>query len=213
MKILNDNELNQIYSNNIDPKLIVQYYEFLMKYIDKKVGISSFDKRLEESPLGYIPVKEEDMDIYQYLFSDEYKYLYIRNDLHIENLSKEELDYLQLKTGQEYDDEIDSFIDKTYKRVITNKEYGLMQVPFGPINPNFMAPNGTLIIGLRYDEFNEKGMNPDEWDDNHDKQVIDLFRVMLDLEQHLDNAINSECKVIQYNEYSIKKKESESYIK
>ena len=65
------------------------YTKLLEQYIEKKVGLKEMDEVLENSKLNLKTVSLSDQDIYQSLSS--FKYLYIRNTLHLENLETLEL--------------------------------------------------------------------------------------------------------------------------
>ena len=193
--------------------LMVLYYDLLIKYIDKKTNIVDVDNKFKNSTLNYVSVEEENMDIYQYISSDSLKYLYIRNNIYIESLNNAEVNFLNkvLENNAEYNDEIDNFINNTYKKVITepgDKNYEVLFCENG-ISRNYMVQNGTLVIGFRYDTFNLNGMNDNEWNSNHNEKISEIFSITEVYSFMLNASLGIPCKILEYNDFNVKKKSIE----
>ncbi len=186
------------------------YRGLFTKYILEKINLRDYDEQVKNSGLKFEITKEEDMDIYQYFSSDELKYFYIRNNIYIEKLNEKEEKYLQEKINDkncELDDDTKKFIENTYKKVIfedvlKNGEVYIMT--YGPDSRTYMAPNNALVIGIRYDEFADQGLNDEEWDELHDKQIIYLGKLFTNMYSQLKECLNIPISIIKYNEYSIK---------
>ena len=68
---------------------------------------------------------------------------------------------------------------------------------YGPQNINFAAENDLLVIGFRYDEFAKNGINDDEWDVLHNKQLDFLKEFFNEI---INN--NNSIRLIKYNDFS-----------
>ena len=140
-------------------QLYEKYYQLFLKYLLEKIPLKDYDELLKESELDFKVVSKEEMDIYQYLSSSLFNYFYIHNNVYIERLTDLEKKTLQQITKQDepLTEEARKFIEKTYKRCvlegqnITEREY----VNFGPQSPQFYQPSNSIIIGFRYDEYEQ----------------------------------------------------------
>lgn len=191
------------------------YNKLVIDYLDKHLKLSDFDNHFKNDELNYIKVNDNDMDIYQYLSSGFLNYFYVRNNIHLERLDNDEYNFLinkLLNVDDSLDEKSELFIDKTIKKVLSESLDGEYEINYGPSNSKFYAPTNSLVIGFRYDEFNNEGVSDEVWDNNHEKQIDDIFQTFLDLEIQAETFKLMPVKIIQYNEYSVKKKVS-SYIK
>ncbi len=134
------------------------YYTCFIAYLIEKYNLDEFDKQICESKLHFTPVKEENMDIYQYFSSPYLKYLYLRNNIHIERLTKDEREFLKSKINSTnvLDQEMKFFIEETYKKlifedVLENGERYL--IAFGPDSAQLYAHNDAIVLGIRYDKY------------------------------------------------------------
>lgn len=212
--------LNGNFINNLSEKEIEVYLElysaysyFFRKYMIDRLDLRKYDEKLTNSNLNYLKVKDENMDIYQDYSKDVLNYFYIRNNLYVERLTLEEKEYVYEKfvTGDNImSDKMINFIENTYKKVVfenISNDGQLCNINYGPDNPMYYAPNNSLIIGVRYDDFNLNGQTDEEWDANRQKQFDYLFEVMDNLEYDSNNKVDIPVICIRYDEYSIKKKE------
>ena len=190
------------------------YTKLLEQYIEKKVGLNEMDEVLENSKFNLKTVSLSDQDIYQSLSS--FKYLYIRNTLHLETLDTLELQQLQKHIKENkiiLDEELYKMLEHSYKKVISvnNVEDGTY-INYGPYTSGqYYAPNNVLVIGVRFDpeydkETTDINYNEDEWDENNDKQE-QLVRAVIDT-LNKENNLHPELpiKAIEYNEFSVNKK-------
>lgn len=113
------------------------------------------------------------------------------------------------------DKETINFLNETYSLLInedvnSDKVYN---INFGPISYSFMAPMNSLVIGFRYDKFDENGMSDEEWKKNYDKQRELLEMLNERLKQELSKHFSCDVNVIEYNEYSIKMLKNNNEVK
>ena len=225
MKFINEKDYNNlsIYNHSIINKMNTNlkqsyyemysvYYNFFLKYLLKNTRIKEIDDMLASSSLAFPKIDENNMDVYQDLSSEYLKYFYVRNNMNVENLSAPERKFIYNRLASqnyEYDMQTEEFIKKTFPKVITepiNNEGKPILINFGPISENFLAHNGVIVIGVRYDEFNDKDLTDKEWGERHSKQMEELNKIIPQLGFNIEDKINYPCSIIKYNEYSIKKR-------
>ena len=171
----------------------------------KKYDLNLYDKMIKDSNRLFTKVDTNDMDIYQYVSSKYLDYLYIRNNIYIEKLSKEELLYLS-STKELLDSNNEQFIEKTYKKVIFENEYTM----YGPDNSKYLKKPNTLIIGLRCKSIDLNNDSDDELDNFlSQQQYLKLF--IPELSRQLNDRNLDSIEVIEYNNSSVVKKQEQKY--
>ena len=224
-KILTEEEYGNLFPNNDNFKIeemdgsvkemflrLTSFYRYmLIEYLAKTLDLEKYDHLLTVSNLKFLPIEKDQMDIYQYFNSDRFKYIYLRNNVYISNLNNNEISEfsnLIAESNMTYNDKIKNFIEKTFKKVISeNPDSKLKTVTnFGPISPTFMAPDNSLVLGIRYDEFNYNGQTDIEWDNNHNLQIKYLESLTKELVKKAQEKLNIECRIIKYNELSVIKR-------
>lgn len=160
------------------------YVNFLYDFFKRNTCLKRYDNEIKNNREYSFPlVEESDMDIYQYM--SKLNYFYLRNNIYIERLSVDELNYLS--TASIYDSEMDKFIRSTLKRVIFEDT----------------DLNDTLVIGER---FNDNDMNlSKEMNSDRKKYISELCSR---LQNELSRDLSMNVKVIEYNDESIKKSEN-----
>lgn len=186
-------------------KLYKLYNNLLVQYLIKKYDLNLYDKMIQNSKRNFKKVDTKDMDIYQYTSSKYLNYLYIRNNIYIEKLSKEELLYLS-SAKELLDSNNEQFIEKTYKKVIFENEYTM----YGPDNSKYLKKPNTLIIGLRCKSIDLNNDSSDELDSFlSQQQYLKLF--IPELSRQLNNRNLDSIEVIEYNNSSVVKKQEQKY--
>lgn len=189
--------------------LFEKYHKLTLKYLLKKIPLLDYDKTLENNENKFIKVEKENMDMYQYLCSDDLDYFYLRNNLYIERLTSEEYEYLK---NIDSNSEEDEFIEKTLQKVITELPDRKVSLCFGSDNLKYFKPNGSLIIGIRYDEFSDKIPDDENWFDTY-TSIKEELEWILDAFSFSYKSLNGmPIEVVSYNEYTtVKMKEDASY--
>ena len=220
-KELTKKDLQNVYPNNSnveykeeDIQLYNLYRELLTQYIIDLLELKKYDKQIMNSNLNFKQVNENEMDLYQYFSSEELKYLYIRNNIYLERLDEKERNFLKSKLDnniKKLDAETEKFIANSLQKVIFEDvgEDGKEYITFyGPSSRSFMARNDSLIIGMRYDEFGEDGLDDDEWDKQHDSQILEFLpNLFYEIEANSVKKLNIPIYVLKYNEHSVRKRE------
>ncbi len=220
-KITKDNFKTSITTFNIETlsdieiqeylNLSTLYRKLLNEYI-KLLGLQKYDDLLENSNLNFIKIDESEQDFYQYYNNSDLTYYYIRNNIYLNRLTIEEKNFLKNKlNNQDYnlDNETITFINSTFKKLIKEIHENINEpfdTNFGPTSSRYLARNDALIIGFRYDEFNDNGMDDETFDKNYEKQKEYIKILNKQFEDEIENKLNHPVKVIEYDENSIKKK-------
>lgn len=73
-----------------------ELYQFLaQRYILEKTKLDRIDTRMKEYEIPFIPYPAEEKDSYQVHDFMQLQYIYMRNDIHMERLSKEQIELLE----------------------------------------------------------------------------------------------------------------------
>ena len=205
-------KLKQIPDNSKGMYLMMYslYMKFFTEYIIRNTQIKEIDESLQQNSNIINFVTDDEKDSYQLLSNNMLKYFYVRNNLYLHRLDKNELEVLSNKIQNNdftYDDNIEKFITNTFKKVIL--EYADKNanelVRFGPLHRQYFAPNNSIVIGVRFKE----ASNFDEY-----YNQINILKQNLDTSQeNLSSKLNYGVAVINYNGSSIKKKINEGGIK
>lgn len=182
-------------------RLYSVYSDLLIQYLIKKYDLKAYDEMLKTSSKRFVKVDTENMDLYQYTSSEYLDFLYLRNNIYIENLNEEEIIYLNKITDSRLNDEFEKFIESTYRKVIfPNKGYTM----YGPDNSKYLKSTNSLIIGLRH-----KGLDLN----NDNEEEIEMFMkqnnylklFISELEKQLNEKNIDNVNVIEYNDFSVVK--------
>lgn len=99
------------------------YMTALGNYIKEQLGLEEYDNKIAE--LGCIPVDEEYQTEYQKNANMGLKYIYIRNELHLERLSEEDMELLKeslTSTEEEAQDLVMEMVVRTFENCISPSE-------------------------------------------------------------------------------------------
>lgn len=222
MEFIKKDEYEQIQPNtdffNIDKmnnKVLNNFLAFttiyrimLIKYINKQINLEEYDNLIKNSKFNFIKIKSTDKDIYQKYNAEKLEFLYLRNNIYISNLTDDERNrFVKIiaKNGLNYNNEYELFIRETYKKVITEyyKEKIKVLINFGPSNIPFMAPNDSLVIGIRYDEYNLNNMEDNEWYINHNNQLSFIEKIKKEISEKCKKKLDINGTLIKYDEYSV----------
>lgn len=192
------------------------YRYFFEQYLINKTSIKRIDDNFMNSDLKFQKVLDSDKDFYQYY--SNLNYLYIRNTLYVEKLSSNDLNVLinrYNKQDKNFDEQISSLIERTYKNVIKtdiNKEeeliqkYGQIDVNYGPEIAAYTRPINALVIGFRCMDKEIENESIDEHIERTSKENEFKDKCLRELEEDIKNRLGVSCSVIEYDEFSIKKK-------
>ena len=211
---LRDDNVDEVDVSKLDIRMQNYYYrayslytDLFLKFLLNNTNLKECDEKLLNSDTDIRMVPDEEQDFYQWLSAGYLKYFYLRNNLHLYRLNEEEQKFLTEKLGEDntYDKEAEDFIRKTYKKVINSSNLG-SYVYYGPIHSAVRAPADSIVLGLRVLDCYDNIDDDREWYDNYLKQREIIGKVTEDLQANVEEALCLKCDVIEFNEYSVKKK-------
>lgn len=176
--------------------LYSKYYSFLMKYLDETIDINRFENDINRVNNILKPVEASKKDLYQIL--SPYNYIYIRNNLYIERLDKNELD--TLINNSEYNDTIKELIINTYPKIINPYIDKNIEIIYGPDSRKFISSSKNIIIGIRFNNNYKSNKYSPVQIYNMKKMIINTIKANI-IKNANKNNINN-ITLIEYNDIS-----------
>lgn len=189
------------------------YSNFLYDYLLHKTDIKNHDNEIKDNQEhSFKAVNETKMDMYQFLAKGKLNYYYVRNNLYLNKLSEEEIKFLDdriASNNMAYDKEVEDFIGKTIKNVISFSDDKNVSVNYGPSDSSmYIVENGTIIIGQRVDEYVNYDLNNYENQMKYMKRNIFLGADADELKTSIAGDLGISVSVIKYVDETVKLKES-----
>ena len=118
------------------------YRRFFTEYLIKKLNLIEYDKMVQE-----LNIDNNYLDFYKDYTSDYLDYIFIRNNLYVSKLSDNEKEFILRNENSAYNDEIELFIEKTYRKVIDG--FGENHYCFyGKQIKNYCVKSDMIVIGI-----------------------------------------------------------------
>lgn len=187
--------------------MIEIYNMWLIEFLNKKINLKEYDEKIKNSDLHFVMVK--DLDYYQKMSKPYLNYFYIRNDINIDKLSDEEKEFMEKNKENDINLNIEKFINDTLDKVIKieNDNDENFIVDYGAPSNNYMAFNDSLVIGFRFDEYNnDNNLNDDDWMNNYNAKMQYLNELVKEMMDIGKVVLNKSIRIIKYNEFTITKK-------
>ena len=144
---VNYNKINNITEDRFI-ELQIKYRNYFNKILNKLIDFESIDKELNN--IVELPqIEDTEYNFYHINSNLNSKYLFLRNNIHIENLTKEELEKL------ENDNFDESFIQSTIEKVLFEEEDNTF---FGLTAENFLAKSKSIVLELSFERTRLKGI-------------------------------------------------------
>ncbi len=181
------------------------YVKWLICYLNKYINLDGYDKKIKNSELYYVPIKDEKIDYYQEKSRPYLEYFYIRNDVEIDKLSDNEKKFIDDNKNIEYNEEIEKFIVDTMNKVLF-KEFkeGRVLTTYGSPAKKYLAYNDSIVIGFRFDEYNnDKKLERLVWSQNYFDKLKYLKEIGEEIKRIGKERLNRDITVIIYNEYTV----------
>lgn len=189
--------------------LYINYKKLLDAYLSQKLNLYEYDKLFDKANLNFKEVNNDEKDIYQSASTVGLKYLYLRNNLCIEKLPIDIINRLSSLTKEDNQkiNELFKIIEDTYKVVIdTNYDETTTQKNcYGLDGDDYWFDSQDLIIGFRYNELYENGLNDDEWLENNFKQNDYINMVFNKLQEEATKTLGVSVRLIKYDEETVQK--------
>ena len=171
-------------------KLVAIYRYYLEIYLKDILKLKEYDDLISTSKLVFDILPKEKQDIYQKWSNMELNYIYLRNNIYIENLNNEEIETLKNNCITF------EFIENTYQKVIRpNVEENCASINYGPDSKKFQASPNSIVLGIRYLD-GSNGNSDMERTLNRIEKDIFIENLAVQLENKDSNML---IKVIQYN--------------
>lgn len=161
---------------NDNANLLKKYNDFLIQYVIKKYNLKSYDNELEKIGL----IKDLEYNEYMKKASKYLNYLFIRNNIYIQNLGSDEIN--ELNSYNEFNEKTYNFIEKTYLNVIKKNSESKGMVFYGNLVKKNAADVNQIVIGAYY---------------NHNSNKKSEFDNIIN---KLSNESGKEVKVICYSD-------------
>ena len=186
------------------------YMDLFYKYLLKNINLKSYEKEL--SAMSLKPIEKDEMDFYQSLAHQFLSYFYIRNNVYLERLANEQVEFMAQKiinSNFELDNKTEEIIESTFRNLIFENVTGNFDsnfiVNFGPNLPQFHAPVNALVLGIRFQNIIKNG-NP-KTIEQYRLILAELDSIIERMEEDFSDILKIPVKVILYDEKSIKKKD------
>lgn len=171
--------------NDTEENSMETYYKKgLAQLLIEKLDLKEFDYMLEESKMKYIPNDEECKLEAQKVGDLGLKYIYLRNELHLERLEMEDLEKLEKemrKNGGQLSEEAKTIIEDTFAKVITPKEIVTEEDKYiltfydNSNEPDFVPMNSLVLKVGTMGEFDTEGNYLDEKHEEEKQKSLQEF--------------------------------------
>ena len=155
----------------------IQYKMMFEKIIDSYITSSKIDASINSYNID-IPVVDDRIYNFYHRYSKlQSKYVYVRNNYHVENLSQEEIDLLL------HQEEITKdFFDKTLERVLFENGDKTF---FGPAVDSNLVKSKSIVFEFAYDQKKCTSV----------EQLITIENVIYRVSQYIENCLKSKINI------------------
>lgn len=139
--------VKKIFDNNLDDVFVdiqVAYRKIFESLLSKVINFKEIDKYIEESKIDIPVVDDFDYNFYHKYSTLGSKYVFLRNNIHIENLSDIELSELRVSENLDFD-----FLKRTISKVIF--EDGDLSF-FGPPMDETKVSSKSMVFEFAFDQ-------------------------------------------------------------
>lgn len=153
--------------NDLEDSSVENYYkDGIKQYLVEKLKLEEYDLMLEMSTMNYIPNDDENKTEVQKNGDLGLKYIYLRNEIHIERLSEKELDIIKnemKKNDGHLSETMKQIIESTYVKVISPKEIiteddkNVLTFYDNAIEPQFVSMNSIVFKIATMEEYDADG--------------------------------------------------------
>ncbi len=171
------------------------YRQVLSQYLLEILELENYDKELSNSEMRYIPNADEDVTLVQQKDKMDLKYIYLRNELHIERLSDKEKTILleESSNGDLSSDKVKEVVVNSFAYVITPKEIKgeadkKIETAYDSYLDSDFVTMDTLVLMIgTMKEYDDKGNYVDY---SHEKRKIEeLERFASEMEEKLKGKL------------------------
>jgi len=172
------------------------YRKTFEHYIVNEIDLEKYNNILKESNLRFIPCDEVKQNVYQRLSKLGFEFIYLRNNIHIERLSKEDIELIknEMKQNIMSEEELFDFIRRTQSEVLsqydikTGKPNELVKVGYSLDGRKIAWSNAIIFEIAHQSEFNDKGGYVDS--KNEVAKYEFLENLILQMEQEFSEKLD-----------------------
>lgn len=175
------------------PNIMNNYRLLFFKYLYMKLNLKDIEEYLEFNKINYIN-DQKLMSDEESLCSCISKYFYLLNDISLDLLTKEEINFLNSINTDIINDEIIDFLEKTYKKVFFNNPKNLDKY-YGIVSEYYHVKGEYIVLGLKFESlgFVSKIIK-------NRKEIEDINYLIDDVIKKIESNKIFKIKVLKYNE-------------
>jgi hypothetical protein len=167
------------------------YKEHLEKYLFEALNLKQYEEKITSNNFEFVEIDKGKQDPYQKFSSLDLKYIYLRNNIHIEKLNTEDLEILK---GNNID-LISEMVKRTYKDVITIN-YSNVNTSYGPVTPNYFAPMNAIVFIIRY-KSNDNELDESKYFKGVGEKKKYIDDLIIEMEKEIYTKLDMPTKIIQ----------------
>ena len=190
--------------------LYKNYQVLLEKFLLMELPLAEYDDRFFHSGLYFTTVKPEDMDIYQSLSGMNLRYFFLRNILHVEKLSDEDIEMIVGLDEKELSDPSEdtmNFIRKTFQWVLSinrDNDDTTYMICYGTDRDYFWHDSRELIFGFRNDQYADNGLgHGKKWLENSFEQYKMVSIAFGELQTVCSEILDTKVVFLRYDDVSV----------
>lgn len=168
------------------------YLIYFSMYLDSLYDFSAIDDQLSDE--GFQPVKQKNYYFNRSELNSEY--IYLRNNVHCENLMKEQIDFLRKKVQGSLKEEGIALAKETYVEVLSARsdffEADFKLSYIGGTALRNMVPNTALLFYLQFDDIKK---NDETYLEEDRKEQEKLETLSNDIVQELESELDVEVYI------------------
>ena len=171
-----------------------KYQKLFFKYLFDLLKLNEYEAILINKKIDYIE-NEIIMCQEEINCKNISKYFYLLNNVNLDALSEEEKNYLNIIHEDLIDDNVISFLNKTYEKVLLIDSNNLM-ISYGPtMDNNYTAPGDAIVLGIKYDQYGFAKAKV-----KNAEQVRMEEKVVSDIIKQIETKSPIKIKIIVYSE-------------
>ncbi len=158
-------------------------------YLQQLFDIEKYDNLLSESELNFLPAEGDNITQQQENSMLGMKYIYVRNDIHLERLTEEDYEILKdaaEQTGEditgdtEIPDSVQEMIERTFcniiaPNIIEKEEDKTVLTSFDVSGSKLFTNNSIVFYVVTQEEFDKNGEYVDEENEHQKKELLEIL--------------------------------------
>lgn len=176
-------------------------YQFLVqRYILEKTRLDRIDVRMQEYKIPFISYQNEERDRYQVKDYMKLKYIYMRNDVHCERLTSEQIAILEKArkhlTEEQAVRQAMMLVQDTYKKVLpfSENESDIVEL-FPSVSGTGNVEGDSIVFVIATKPEYDEGGSIKDWENERVKDKV-LYSLKTQLEPMCERILGMRTKVL-----------------